>query len=105
MILDKIIDSVLNTNISWQKHSLQRMLERNISRSEVKEALLKGIVIEDYLNDTPFPSVLVAYINDVKPLHIVVAYDEASMQSYIITAYIPDEKHFETDLMTRKKDE
>ena len=34
------------------------MLERGISRSEVFEALLSGEEIENYPNDTPFPSAL-----------------------------------------------
>ena len=104
MILDKIRQTLLNSSVSWQKHSLQRMLERDIKRVEVKEALLHGIVIEEYFNDTPFPSVLVAYIHDTKSLHVVVSYDEKDLKSYIITAYIPDKKHFEKDLVTRKKD-
>jgi hypothetical protein len=105
MILDKIKDSLLTSNILWQKHSLQRMFERDISRSEVREALINGIVIEDYSNDMPFPSILVAYIKKEKPLHVVVAYDKQNLISYIITAYVPDEQHFENDLITRKKDE
>ena len=105
MILDKIRTSVLNANISWQKHSLQRMLERDISRREVKEAVLNGIVIENYLNDYPFPSILVANIIKTKPLHVVVAYDEDTLMCYVITAYVPDMKHFKDDLMTRREDE
>ena len=41
MILAKIRDAVTEANISWQKHSLQRMFERNITRAEVKTAILK----------------------------------------------------------------
>lgn len=105
MILDKIKFSVTQTNIVWQKHSLQRMLERDISRQEVKDAILNGVVIENYSDDYPFPSVLVAYINKTKPLHVVIAYDEESLISYVITAYIPDDKHFKDDLITRREDE
>ena len=105
MILDKMKVSVTRANIVWQKHSLQRMLERGISRQEVKDAILNGVVIEEYFDDYPFPSVLVAYIVKTKPLHIVLAYDEKSLTSYVITAYVPDDKHFEDDLMTRREDE
>ena len=105
MILSKIKDAVAHTNISWQKHALQRMFERDITILEVKTAILNGIIIEDYTDDYPFPSILVAYINIHKPLHVVVSYDESSLKCYIITAYIPNEKHFKNDLITRKEDE
>ena len=81
------------------------MFERGISRQEVKEAVLNGIVIEDYLNDYPFPSILVADVLKSKPLHVVVSYDAENLKCYIITAYEPDTKHFKDDLITRKEDE
>ena len=105
MLLNKIRDALKDTNIFWQKHSLQRMLERNISRAEVKEALQNGMVIEEYLNDYPFPSILIAYLDGLYPLHEVASWDKGSDMCYIITAYMPDEKHFEPDLITRKNDE
>jgi hypothetical protein len=105
MILDKIKQSTQNSSISWQKHALQRMFERNITRAEVKQAILSGDIIEDYSDDYPFPSVLIASIKHTKPLHVVVAYDESALTSYIITAYIPDDTHFEQDLITRKEND
>jgi hypothetical protein len=105
MILDRIRDSASSSNIVWQKHSLQRMFERDISRYEVKEAILKGIIIEDYSDDYPFPSVLVAFVVNSKPLHVVVSYDIDSLKCYIITAYMPDTKHFKDDLVTRRENE
>lgn len=105
MILTRIRDAVTKANISWQKHSLQRMFERGITRQEVKTAILNGIIIEDYTDDYPFPSVLVAYINSHKPLHVVVSYDESTLKCYVITAYVPDKKHFKDDLVTRIEDE
>jgi len=105
MILDKIRECVAQSNISWQKHSLQRMFERDISRFEVKEAILEGIVIEDYSEDYPFPSVLVAFVIKSKPIHVVVSYDENNLKCYVITAYIADTKHFKDDLVTRRENE
>ncbi len=93
--------AVLKSNIEWLKHSLQRMMERNITRKEVKTAILKGSVIEVYSDDRPYPSILIAWIED-KPLHVVVSYDEVEDMCYIITAYVPDEKYFEKDLITRR---
>lgn len=104
-ILEKIKKSVQSSSISWQKHALQRMYERNITRTEVKQTILDGYIIENYSDDYPFPSILIACINNPKPLHVVVAFDESALTSYIITAYIPDDTHFEQDLITRKEND
>ena len=101
LFLKYIQSSVVEGNIEWLKHSLQRMMERDITRKEVKTAILKGSVIEVYSDDRPYPSILIAWIDD-KPLHVVVSYDEVEDICYIITAYIPDEKYFEKDLITRR---
>ncbi|MDF1882968.1 DUF4258 domain-containing protein [Sulfurimonas sp. SAG-AH-194-C21] len=92
------------THIYWQKHALGRMLERGIFRVDVKLAIENGIIIEKYEDDKPFASFLLAYIEGQKPLHVVASFDEKSKELYIITAYEPDLKHFEEDLITRKND-
>ncbi len=89
------------TEIFWQKHALQRMMERGISRKAVKFAIENGMVIEKYEDDKPFPSFLVACIKQPKPLHVVISVDAKKL--YVITAYYPDSNHFEDDFITRKK--
>ena len=79
------------------------MLERKIFRADVKKAILQGTVIESYSGDKPFPSVLIAYVDRESSLHVVAAFDVENKICYIITAYIPDRKYFEDDLMTRRK--
>jgi len=102
MDIEKTRKSVTDQKINWQIHALARMLERGISREEVKEAILYGEIIEEYPNDYPLPSCLIFY-KDIKPLHIVLSYDETNHATYIITAYQPDLNHFETDLKTRRR--
>jgi hypothetical protein len=97
-------DAVNNNHVTWQRHAFQRMLERNISRSEVKRVLLDGEIIQEYPNDHPFPSYLIlGYIDKIKPLHVVAALDKKTGWCYIITAYRPDLSHFKDDYKTRKK--
>ncbi len=89
--------------IIWRKHALHKMLEREISREHVIETINKGKVIQEYFDDKPFPSVLILYIGRKKPLHVVISLDNDNKVCYIITAYIPDLIHFESDYITRKR--
>ena len=99
-----MIDTVKKRRIVWQRHGLQRMLERDISRSDVKKILLDGIIIEEYPIDQPFPSfLLLGFIEKEKPLHVLAALDKKAGWCYIITAYRPDASHFKEDYKTRKK--
>ncbi len=102
-MIEKIKFAVIKSNIEWQKHALERMLERRIARSDVKEVLLTGELIERYSNDKPYASYLVAGKVGSEVYHVVVAYDEKSETCFIITVYRPDLKYFESDLKTRKK--
>ena len=102
--IDKqIIDEIVSTGVvNWQKHALQRMMEREISRAEVKNSIFFGKIIEFYKDDRPYPSALIAHINDEKSLHVVVAVDVENRICYIITAYVPDGNYFEEDMITRR---
>jgi len=97
-----IVEKVNQKRIRWQRHALQRMMERGIPRSEVTQTLLEGQLIEEYPNDHPLPSGLFLNISDGIPLHVVVAIDIEAEWCYIITAYRPDSEHFEQDFKTRK---
>ncbi len=47
-----------NGHIEWRKHTLQRLLERNILQKDVLQVLRTGEVIRLYTDDRPFPSIL-----------------------------------------------
>lgn len=85
--------------ILWKKHALERMMERGISRAQVKQAISQGSIIEFYPDDFPIPSLLHA-TPEPEPLHTVVAYDSASQLCHVVTDYRPDLIHFEADLIT-----
>lgn len=87
----------------WRKHVLERLAERGILQGDVLKALFAGERIEDYPEDTPYPSGLyLGWVKD-KPLHAVVSLDAEREWAYIITAYEPDLEHFEADFKTRRK--
>lgn len=103
MNIEKIKLAIKNGNIEWRKHVLQRMLERNIDRADVKAVIIEGEMIESYEDDKLFPSALFFKFIADRPLHTVAAFDEKQNKAYIITGYEPNLEIFESDYKTRKK--
>jgi hypothetical protein len=90
-------------NIQWERHVLERLISRSISRHAVLQILRSGDCIEDYPDDYPFPTALFLGWHRHKPLHVVAALDETVPEVYIITTYEPDLEHFGADFKTRRK--
>ncbi len=103
MDIGKLKTAVENNNIEWRRHALERLMERGFSRDAVKKVLLSGEIIEDYPDDKPFPSALFLGLINGEPFHVVVALDSETGRCFIITAYKPDLKHFESDYKTRRQ--
>ena len=98
--LKTLQDLYSNGKILWKEHAQQRLIQRNILRSEVKDCILSGEIIEIYEKDKPFPSCLIlGYTHNKRPLHIVCSTDGNYI--YIITAYEPNNIKFYDDLKTR----
>ena len=55
--LEELRLAIQQGSIEWQKHCLQRMLEREVSRQEVMNVILQGEKIEDYPTDSPLENV------------------------------------------------
>jgi len=89
-------------NVIWRQHALVRLMERSISRSDVKRAIKSGEIIEHYDDSKPYPGCLILGYAASVPLHVVLSFDQANYIVYIITCYEPDTKHFMDDLKTRK---
>ena len=74
-----------------------------IKDQEVYEAIQDGIIIEEYPNDKPYPSILIfGKTASKRPLHIACAYDTEDDQAIVITVYQPDPDRWE-DYQKRKK--
>jgi len=102
-MLEGIQAACAEGRVQWRSHALERMMERGITRQRVKQVLMEGEVIASYLDDSPFPSLLLDGRLEDDVLHVVVAFDDGESYCYIITAYRPDIEHFENDLKTRRK--
>ena len=88
----------------FTKHALQRMHERNIFEEDVESVITHGEIINEYPNDTPYPSYLVLLIIAEKPIHVVYSiYNTGDeKQYYIITVYNPSTDEWQDDYKTRR---
>ena len=100
---DQLINIIQQGRIEWSAHALKRMLEKGISRASEKHIICTGEMIENYPDDKPFPSGLFYGIRINKKIISVLGYDFTDQKIFLITAYWPDEEHFETDLKTRRR--
>ena len=76
--------------LTFRIHALRQMFQRKISDSDIRELLECGIIIEEYPDDTPYPSSLVSGTVNSRPLHVVMAYNNVDREAIVITAYEPD---------------
>lgn len=88
-------------------HARKEMEEEAFGRITVVEllqALNGGEIIEEYPEDTSYPSALVlGWTTMNRPLHIVCAPVLAEQRLIIITTYEPDPARWETDFKRRKR--
>ena len=74
----------------FSKHAVDQTILRNISVSELREAVAQGQIIEDYPNDKYGPSCLVfGMTQTLRPIHLQVSYPTRPILK-VITAYEPD---------------
>jgi len=78
------------------------MYQRNISEPEVRHVIATGETVEDYPDDTPYPSRLLLGWHGQRPLHVVVADNADDQENIVITVYEPDLTEWESDFKRRK---
>ena len=89
--------------LRWTSHIMLRILQRGISVDDVKAAILSGEIIEEYPEDYPYPSCLLAGKNICGQfLHVVFGFGENEL--WLITAYKPSKEKWESDFKTRKEE-
>jgi hypothetical protein len=88
--IEQILRQLTNGEFEFTHHALRRVVERNISESEIRQAARNGRIIEDYPDDKYSPSCLIlGFTQEGRPLHIQVSYAETE-KVRIITLYEPD---------------
>ena len=86
----------------FRVHAIQRMYQRSITELEVRYVIANGEIIEDYPDDSPYPSRLLLGWHDHRPLHVVVADNFDEKENIVVTAYEPDPDVWEADFKRRK---
>lgn len=95
-----IINMINDNKIFYTKHFKDRQKERNLLNINIKEALIKGEVIE-YVYRYNVGEKFLIYCNiDNMVFHIVVIVKNRNC--LLKTIYIPNHTHFESDNKTRK---
>ena len=87
--LERIKRFVEEDNFVISNHARVRMFQRNVSTDDIKEIVIKGEIIEEYIDDEPCPSALMLGFLGNIPYHVVVAECEDHVR--IVTVYIPEE--------------
>ena len=85
----------------YREHAIQRMFERDIFEEDVENTINNGEIIEEYLDDKPYPSYLTLKYIDSKPLHVVFAINKEANETIVITAYYPDKEKWSNDFKKR----
>ncbi|NAS88606.1 hypothetical protein C4E24_02540 [ANME-1 cluster archaeon AG-394-G21] len=87
--LELIKEFVEEDKLVISTHARVRMFQRNVSTDDIKSVVIKGEIIEEYINDEPCPSALILGFSKNIPYHVVVAECEDHVR--IVTVYIPEE--------------
>jgi len=99
MEIKPIQEHILFGNYRFSEHAIKRMIQRNIERSEVEEAVHSGTIIEEYPDDKYSPSCLIYGQTHMKRgLHV-----QASLppRVIIVTIYEPDPGEWEDGKIRR----
>lgn len=100
--IERLIQYFKDDTVLITHHAAERFRQRGIKMKDIRCGIFSGKIIEQYPEDSPFPSCLVlGYACDHRPIHIVMS-DERTA-SRIITAYIPDPEKWELNWETRKE--
>jgi hypothetical protein len=89
-------------SLVFRVHAAKRMLQRGIRAVDVEAVVAHGEMIEDYPEDTPFPSRLLLGAPAGQPLHVVAADEPGTGVTYVVTAYYPTPAQWDADFRRRR---
>lgn len=86
----------------FRVHALQRMFERGISETDVREVLEHGETIEAYPDDVPYPSRLILGSCGGRPVHVLASDDPDAQATVIVIVYEPDRIRWDASFRRRR---
>ena len=104
MDIESIRDRVRDGNYLIKSHAIQHALKEGFERQQMVEAVLAGIIIEEYFDDQRVlicGKTMLSENLDIY-LHIVCEYADPVYVEFV-TAYIPDELGWESPPLRRRK--
>ncbi len=91
MDIDHIIWAIQGGRVKVTGHADEEAANDNLIFEDIIHAVCNGEVIEDYPNDTPYPSCLIfGHSPWDEPIHSVWAYNPETYWVVLITVYRPD---------------
>lgn len=88
--------------LDFRVHAIRQMFNRSITIPDVRSVIQRGVIIEEYPDDTPHPSYLILDIIHDRPFHVVGAYDKENRVIIVVTAYEPDPEQW-NETFTRRR--
>ena len=89
-MIDEIRKKIAVDEFEFSKHAVDQTIIRRISVSEIREAISKGEIIEDYPEDKYGPSCLIlGKTAGGRAIHVQCSYPSRQVMK-IITVYEPD---------------
>jgi hypothetical protein len=102
-MIAEIICKIAATEFEFSQHAVDQSILRRITVQEVRDALLAGVIIEDYPEDKYGPSCLVlGHTASGRPLHVQCSYPLRPTVR-IVTLYEPDPALWSSDLRRRRR--
>lgn len=88
--LERVQSQLASGEFEFSRHALKRVVERNISEQDIRQAGAQANIIENYPDDKYSPScLLLGFTQTGRPLHIQVSLAETDLVR-VITVYEPD---------------
>ena len=90
--------------VFWSRHAITKLVDLDLARQNVEQALLTCDMIEDYLLlHRPLPDCLVlGWFGDGCPIHAVIGIDEQNDRLFVITIYRPNPERWDHEYKTRR---
>ena len=95
MIIEEITDAIRHDRVRVTYHADREARADQLSIDEIYSSVFQGRMIEDYPDDSPYPSCLIfGNTFNREPIHSVRAYNQETENAVLVTVYRPDKNRW-----------